>query len=266
MRFRFRKFSLALSIPLVIFVGGLAFVQTPRVLLAQGIPQTWEAKEYKPPSGIGSPRRTEPAGTRGPVDICPVNGKALKALVPSNNFGVTVAAYPTFFVYMPAPSSGTTLPVEFVLEDMEGNPIYKTKFETSGKSGIITLNLPTQVGLAPLEVGRDYQWSFSVICQSNERSKDLVVEGWVRRVELDPILATQLAQASPEQQVDLYSEAEIWHDALANLVELRRNKPGDSTVANQWVKLLSAANLSDLIQESLVSDLTTPEESVSSSY
>ncbi|MBE9128240.1 MULTISPECIES: DUF928 domain-containing protein [unclassified Coleofasciculus] len=266
MRFHFRKFSLALSIQLVLLAGGLAFLQTPRVLLAQGIPQTWEAKEYKPPAGIGAPTRTEPGGTRSPVDSCPVNGKALKALVPSNNFGTTVAAYPTFFVYMPASSSGTTLPVEFVLEDIEDNPIYKTTFDSSGKSGIITLSLPTEVGLAPLKVGQDYKWSFSVMCQSNERSKDLVVEGWVRRVELDPRLATQLAQASPEQQVDLYSDAEIWHDALAKLVEQRRNNPGDSKVANQWVKLLNAANLSDLIQESLVSDLTTPEELLSSSY
>jgi len=98
---------------------------------------------------------------------------------------------------------------------------------------------------------------FSILCPpEDERSNDLVVEGWVRRVTLNPTLETQLAQASPTKKVELYAEAELWQDTLAQLVELRRNYPSDSEVANQWVNLLNAAGLSNLVGESLASQNT----------
>lgn len=263
---RFCKFSLALSVKMTLLAVGFTLAQMPSVVLAQGIPQTWEAKEYRPPSGIGSPRRTEPGGTRGPTQGCPIDGNALRALVPNTRFGVTVAGYPTFFVYMPAPlSRSSTLPVEFLLEDSQGKEIYKSTFDSSGKSGILTLDLPRQAGLPPLRVGQDYRWSFAIRCQTNERSQDIVVEGWVRRVELGSQLQTDLEQASPERQVELYAQAEIWHDALATLIELRRDKPSDSAVADKWIRLLSAAGLSDVIKQSLISNSESSENPVSSS-
>jgi predicted N-formylglutamate amidohydrolase len=164
---------------------------------------------------------------------------------------------------MPASLPGKLpLLVEFVLEDKEGNEVYTANFRTSGTSGIVTLSLPTQGGLSPLVVGKDYKWFFSVVCQEDDRSKDAVVEGWVRRVELKPTLKTQLAQASLQKQVELYAEAEIWQDALATLVQLRRDKPNDSAIAADWAKLLSAAGLDNIAQESLLPIPTAPRVSV----
>ncbi|HBL13390.1 MAG TPA: hypothetical protein DD379_18715 [Cyanobacteria bacterium UBA11162] len=248
----FRQTTLAL------IVGSFLLLHTSDIILAQGIPQRWEAREYKPRIGIGSPRRVEGGGTRSTTSNCPVNGKPLTALVPTNGFGVTVTPYPTFFVYMPATSSeGVPLEVEFILKDSNKNEIYQTRFETTGRAGIIAISLPSEAGLSPLEMGEDYQWSFSMICQDSDRAKDRVVQGALRRVQLDPILETQLKQASPEQQIELYAGGEIWHEALARLVELRREHPTDPTVAAQWVQLLNAAGLGDMAQESLVSNPTT---------
>lgn len=256
-RFRFVKFSGVFSLTLATILGLLSLLQTPQALLASGIPQRWEAKAYQPPSGLSTPTRTAGAGTRSPGSICPLIGKPLTALLPTSHFGVTVAGYPTFFVYMPALSPQTPpLPVEFLLQDKSGNEMYKANFQTNGTPGIITLNLPTRAGLAPLEVGQDYKWSFSIICQASDRSHDMNVEGWVRRVELNPTLGAQLKQASPQQQVELYAEAEIWQDALATLVQLRRDNPNDATIATSWQKLMNAAGLNDIIQESLVSGQT----------
>jgi hypothetical protein len=230
----------------------LAFLQTPQILLAQGIPNRWEARRYRPPSGIGAPRRTEGGGTRSGGG-CPVTDKPLTALVPSDRFGTTVAAYPKFFVYMPATlAEGSPLPVEFVLTDASGNTLYKSTFKTTGKPGILTIALPTQAGLPPLAVGQDYKWSFSIICGSDERSLDLTVGGGIRRVELNPTLANQLQQASPEKQVQLYAEAEVWQDTLATLAQLRRDYPNDAAIASEWEKLMSAVGLSDIAQESLL--------------
>jgi hypothetical protein len=259
-RFCFGKFSSALGLKLVLITVCLALIQIPQALLAQGIPQSWEARQYKPPRGIGTPGRLEGGGTRNPGNSCSTAGKALTALVPSSRFGVTVSPYPTFFVYMPALSSQTSsLPVEFLLEDTDGNNIYKARFGTSSKSGILTLKLPSQAGLPPLKMGQDYKWRFSIICQPDERSNDISVEGWTRRVELDPRLKSQLAQASIERQVELYAGAEIWQDALATAVQLRRDNPSNSTVVAMWKRLLSAAGLEQIERASLVSGPRTPE-------
>ncbi|MBD0345323.1 MAG: DUF928 domain-containing protein [Coleofasciculus sp. Co-bin14] len=251
-QFGFFKFSLASSLKLALLAVFVTVVQTPQVLLAQGIPQRWEIKQYQPPINIGAPRRVQGGGTRAPGSSCQMDGKPLKALIPGNRFGVTVSPYPTFFVYVPALSLENSPRVEFVLEDMEGNTIYSSSFKTSGSSGIISLSLPNQGGLSPLEVGKDYKWSFSIICQSDERSQDITVEGWVRRVEVSPMLKTRLAQASRQTQVELYAEAEIWHDALATLVRLRRTNPNDSALTATWTRLLQSAGLDALTQESLV--------------
>ena len=255
-RFRFSKCSLAVSLKLAMLTGVFLLVQTPQALFAQGIPRRWEAKQYRPPRGIGAPMRTEGGGTRSSGSAnsrCPIVGKPLTALVPGDRFGVTVAPYPTFFVYMPAVSpQASPLLVEFELQDKNSDSVYKSIFKTSGKPGILTLTLPTQAGLPPLKVGEDYNWSFTIICQPDERSRDITVEGWVRRVELNATLNNKLKQASPQQQVQLYAQAEIWQDALATLVQLRRNYPNDAAIAANWERLLSAAGLNNIAQEAVV--------------
>jgi len=252
-RSSFHKFSGLFLLLLTLIISFVILLQTPQVLLANGIPQRWEANQYQPPAGLGAPTRTTGAGTRGPQTDCPVVGKPLTALLPSNRFGVTVAAYPSFFVYVPALSpQAPPMPVEFLLEDASGNEVYKANFLTNGKAGIMALNLPAQAGLALLEVGQDYKWSFSMICESIERSRDISVEGGVRRVEINSTLNNQLRQASPQKRVELYAEAEIWQDALATLVQLRRDYPNDKAIAQSWSKLMAAAGLDNLAQESLL--------------
>lgn len=260
-RFRLFNFSLAPTLKLALITSFFLVGQTPPILLATGIPQRWEAKEYQPPAGIGTPKRIEGGGTRS--GNCPSPSKALTALIPSNGFGVTVAAHPTFFVYMPALSPPTSsVPVEFVLEDADGNNLYEATFKTTGTPGILMLSLPSDAGLSPLEIGQDYHWAFSIICRQDDRSRDITTEGWVRRVELDSTLKTQLAQATPEKQVELYAEAEIWQDALATLVQLRRDHPNDEAIAADWAKLLGAADLNHITQESLVPTPTPPRASI----
>jgi Domain of Unknown Function (DUF928) len=264
--FRFNKFWRKFCLIVALIMGVAGFLALPQVLLANGIPQRWEANQYQPPAGLGTPTRTTGAGTRSPISGCPVIGKPLTALLPSNRFGATVAPYPSFFVYIPAVSSATApLPVEFLLEDASGNEVYKANFQTNGKAGIISLNLPTKAGLAPLEVGQDYKWSFSIICQVSERSTDTSVEGGVRRVALNSTLSTQLKQASRQKQVELYAEAEIWQDALATLVQLRRDYPNDPAITQSWSKLLTAVGLENLAQESLFTGSILPARSQASS-
>lgn len=252
-RFRLKKFWLGFCLILALISSLIGLMAAPQVVQASGIPQRWEANQYKPPEGLGAPTRTTGAGTRGSTNSCPVAGKPLTALLPSSQFGATVAAYPSFLVYLPTLSPPTaSLPVEFLLEDASGNEVYKANFQALGTSGIIAINLPTQAGLAPLAIGQDYKWSFSMICQGTERTADTTVQGGVRRVALNSTLSNQLKQTSVQKQVELYAEAELWQDALATLAQLHRDYPRDSAIAQTWSKLLTAAGLDNLAQESLI--------------
>ncbi len=257
-RFNFGQFTLALSLPLALSASCLALFGMSEVLLAQGIPERWESQNYKAPSNIGAPGRTREAGTRSLNRSCDSNGQQLTALLPKSQFGVTSAQYPTLFVYMPAFGTETLpMPVEFVLEAQDGQEVYKTTFKTSGIPGILTFGMPTRAGLSPLKVDQDYHWRFSVICNENERSQDIVVGGVVRRVELDSTLKERLMVASPEEQVELYAEEGIWQDALLTLVQLRRDNPTDVKLAADWEKLLKAVDLGDIAQEPIETMSTT---------
>ena len=152
-QFRFGKFSSAVALRLALITGCFVLGQIPQTLLAQEIPQRWESRQYQPPRGIGTPGHLDRGGTRSPSNTCLTTGKTLTALVPSSQFGATVSPYPTFFAYMPDLSAeNSSLPVEFTLEDADGNNIYKAKFETHGKSGIVTMALTSQAGLTPLKL------------------------------------------------------------------------------------------------------------------
>jgi len=249
-RFHFGQLALFFSLPLALSTGCFTLFGIHQVLLAQGIPELWEFQEYEPPSDIGRPRRTKDATTRSLSASCDHNGKPLTALLPPNQLGVTAAEYPTLFVYLPAFSTeALSIPVEFVLEDQNGKEIYQMSFPTSGISGIVALGLPARAGLLPLQADQDYYWRFTVICNDNERSQDIVVGGVIRRVELEAELQEQLMVASPEEQVKLYAEAGVWHDALSTLFQLRRDHPTDLKLVADWEKLLKAVELGDIAQE-----------------
>ncbi|NEO99258.1 MAG: DUF928 domain-containing protein [Symploca sp. SIO2E9] len=252
-RFHLFKSFRTLSLKLTLLTVVCTLAQIPQVLTAQGIPTLWEAKEYLPPSGIGAPDHRTGAGTRTPRQSCRVTGKPLTALLPSNNFGVTENTHPQFFVYVPAVSlENESIPVEFLLESQDGEDIYQTRFNSNGTAGILAISLPNHEGVSPLKVNSNYKWSFSVICDPDERSMDIAVEGWVRRVKLNSMLNHQLRQLSLSKRVELYAEAEIWHDALASLAQLRLENPDNLEVAAEWSKLLSAVGLEEFSQESII--------------
>ncbi|NET58695.1 MAG: DUF928 domain-containing protein [Symploca sp. SIO2E6] len=249
-RFHFGQFALFFSLPLALSAACLTLFGMPQVLLAQGIPERWESSEYEPPEDIGRPRRIKDAATRSLNGSCDNNDKPLTALLPQNQLGITVAEYPTLFVYLPAfGTEALSMPVEFVLEDIDGKEVYKANFPTNGISGIVAFGLPSKAGLSPLQVGQDYHWRFTVICNENDRSQDIFVGGVVRRVELESELKERLMVVSPEEQVELYAEAGIWQDAVSTLVQLRRDNPTDLQLAADWEKLLNAVELGDIAQE-----------------
>lgn len=156
----------------------------------------------------------------------------------------TTQERPGFWFYVPYPLD-SDLPLEFVLQDGEGNTLYQTQFTSEGQgSGIVRVVLPET---APaLDLATPYRWFFMAYC---DRNAPAFVEGWIERVELPSAVQNQLDQAPASRQVDLYTEQGIWQDALDTLGVLYQQDPQSEAWQTDWVELLTSAGLETVATE-----------------
>ena len=210
------------------------------------INRSWEiAQTFKPPNR-GAPAVTEGAGTRGSTCVTLSERNKLRALIPTGNIGLTVSQHPTFFGYIP---KSTAQQGEFILRDDNNRLIYRTRFAIPSQPGIISISLPTTVAL---EIGKQYQWTFVLICDPEDRSDSLFSPpAWIERIQPNQSLAEQIKNAAPETLPAVYAEAGIWYDALATRVKLLASQPKTEWQQN-WEELLTTAGLQAFIQEPLV--------------
>jgi hypothetical protein len=180
--------------------------------------------KFQPP-GDASPTSTIGGGTRGPEfqppgDAAPSNTTGggtrseelseLIPLIPQTKIGRTVAARPTFFVYVPPTSSKQ---VFFSLQDENRNSHYQTTLKISGQGGIVRVTLPAD---APeLEIGKNYMWFLATVEPGDIlRPDSRGVSGWVKRVE-PPSSSAQNSSLTPLKLATLYAESGIWYDTVA---------------------------------------------------
>src|SRR5512136_1042617 len=197
----------------------LVRAQSQETTLSQSIAGNWNA--FTPPNrGLPGEGRQEGGGVRG--GNCPNIQNKLIPLVPSTNMGLTVAEYPTLYWYVPE-TSGTETPapeMEFVLQDEDGKEVYNSgKLPAMTGAGIASYTLPAKAS-KPLEVGKNYQWFFSIICNPDDRSGDVRVQGWVKRVEKSQTLAQELEAASEKERPFIYARESLWFDTLSSLAQL----------------------------------------------
>jgi hypothetical protein len=224
----------------------------PSGVIAPGIAgetilQRTQLAQSNPPPPRRNPDSSVSGGRRDPI-VCPQDASmprtdsGLVALSPITRPGNTLAEHPSFLVYVPETSASTA---EFSLRDYNGRGVYRTTLALSNTSGIISLSLPAQA--PPLEVGEQYTWSFTIICDPNYRLSDRFVTGMVQRIEFDPTRLRQIQQASLREQVSLYQEADIWYDTLAALFELQRTQPNDSSIHTIWNEFLQSGGVSVML-------------------
>lgn len=215
---------------------------------------------FRPPRSPGAPAPDNTTGgaTRQGKDEelgrCIQGSRSLVALVPTSGIGETTSEFPTIFWYMPQTAA---LALEFVLRDANVKDIYRVQYSlpksTQGvvsPPGVRGLNVSN---LSPLEIGQEYHWELALICNPSDRSKDIVVEGWVKRVKADPTLARRIQQTTPQERVALYADARLWYETLATLVELRRTRPDDQELIDAWETLLKSVGLEIVASEPIVS-------------
>lgn len=197
------------------------------------------AQQYVPPDR-GLPGRREGGGTRG---NCLTSQPTLTAFMPQTNFGRTTRAYPTLYWYIPQTTAAVA---EFELLNDQEEVIYTTQVQLTQKSGILQITLPDTDRTTALETGKTYHWYLSLACDPQDRSGDVITEGWIERTELDATLTNQLEQATEGDRAALYAEAGIWYDALDTLAELRSLHPNDPIILRSWNNLLTSVGLDNL--------------------
>lgn len=210
---------LAVTIGTASLVIGQAVLSTSSSLIHRADTSVWLARAnaspiaYIPPNR-GRPQQTQGTGSRGCEAIAGDKDTTIEVtlVAPVDHTAYTVSAQPTFYWLA---EHTINRPVEFTLvEDGNPNPIYVQTFDRL-EAGMNQVALDSE---QPLEVGKTYRWTVSVICNAQRRSADVFAQGWVERVEVSQELQARLDAAdSPEDRAQAYAESSIWFDALAAL-------------------------------------------------
>ncbi|MEG4455494.1 DUF928 domain-containing protein [Microcoleus sp. N9_A1] len=164
--------------------------------------------KYTPPKKPSAPKQTSTNTTRG--GSCEANSSAgLTVLVPFSHVGETISGHPTFTWFVP---DRTPRPLQLMLFTRTGQPLYKTEMES--QPGIMSVALPPN--LPPLSIGQSYQWQVVLVCNPRVPSMNVVATAEIQVVQPAASLQAQLAAAStPQQRIDLYADAGLWYDAIA---------------------------------------------------
>src|SRR5215831_15935194 len=184
---------------------------------AEQKPAAPPAVKFRPPTtGTSSVRVT--GGSRGTG----TNEVVLDVLAP-DEIGITTQEQPSLFWYQSKPANARfelTL-----LQDQKVKPIIQVQMERSTAAGIQRLKLSEQnVKLAP---GVEYQWVVALVTDPDNRSKDLVASGVIKRIEPAADLKVKIASAAPAALPAVYAEAGIWYDALSVLSDQIDAHPAD---------------------------------------
>lgn len=192
---------------------------------------------YKPPMR-GKPGNRVGGGTRGFDKDMPV----IAALVPDHT-GLTTQGQPVLYWYLSQPTKHS---IEFTLNDDHSiDPIIEAKLKDSNTKGIHSIRL-SDYNYTLLQ-GVEYQWFVTVVRDPEQRSKDIIATGTIRRVEPSKTLNEELKQAGKADVPALYADQGIWYDTLSALSELINASPDDKSFLEKRTSLLQQVGLTEVV-------------------
>lgn len=215
-------------------------IYDPSAVRANTLNQTIVALEFPPGPNRQAPKSTVGGGVRGKV--CASGSLPLTAIMPSrNNDATTTSGNPTLFVYIPETVAKTA---EFVINDEQGTVFLSDEIVLPGQPGIISIIIPQS---KPLEIGENYQWEFSLVCETESVMKGTSLKGNIERIDLTAETKNKLAQTTnPIEQAKIYATNNIWTETLKLLAEQRVNQP------QEWEELLNSVGLKDFAKSPIV--------------
>jgi hypothetical protein len=189
--------------------------------------------KFRPKTGNASAVRVT-GGSRGTGDAA----ITLDVLAP-DEVGETTLEQPSLFWFQSKPAQA-----KFELTLLQENkvkPIVQVSIERSSKAGIQRLKLSDHG--AKLAPGVEYQWVVALVTDADNRSKDLVASGVIKRVEAPADLKDKVSKAAPNSLAAVYADAGIWYDALAVLSDQIDAHPNDKALRQTRADLLQQVGL-----------------------
>ncbi|MEO1297663.1 MAG: DUF928 domain-containing protein [Cyanobacteria bacterium J06636_16] len=198
---------------------------------------------FVPPEDSGQPQTNRAGGRRNQFCNSSTPTLAPTLVIPSTSNGITTVERPTILAYLPQTSAQQAF---LTLEDEQNHLVYNATVALPESKGIVRFTIPDT---APaLELEKDYQISLAIVCDVVLDPNDPVLEGWIKRIELDADLAAQQAQLTELETAALYANNGIWFDAVATLADLRQSQADNPDVLAAWAELLQSVEL-EIIQD-----------------
>jgi hypothetical protein len=193
------------------------------------------------------PGRRVGGGSRGE---CDAELDSFVALNPSDHLGLTRQGRPT--LYFAVAESTEPYDVQLtVMNPVEDDSPYEILHEMTLEVGdtreLIGIQLPADI----LLLGEDYLWQFVVLCEPDDPSRNIVLEGWIRQdaQHVLNVTASDVSVAETLAQAQAYQTSGLWLDAIALSVELLASDPHLEAVQNQWSQLLQALELDAVLDD-----------------
>jgi len=213
-------------------------VETPAPPAAQESPPASAPTKllYKPPSGAGNIPTRVSGGARGENGV----DTTLFALVP-DHLALTTQAQPSLFWFQSKPSKAKFELT--VVEPKKPKPLLSLTSPDADKPGIHRIKLARyKVELQP---DVTYEWSVAVVPDPDNRSKDVIAKGVIKRITPPADLASRVEKTSDLERASAYAQAGIWYDALDAISNAIEANPKDASLKEQRASLLKQVGLSE---------------------
>lgn len=188
---------------------------------------------YKPPAGGGNiPTRVSGGARGGGVDT------SLLALVPEHA-ALTTHAQPSLFWFQSKPAKAK---LELALvEPKKAKPVLALTSGSANQVGIHRIKLAShKIELQPDVL---YQWTVAIVPDAENRSKDVIAQGVIKRVSSPSGLDEKVENASDSEKAAMYAEAGIWYDALEAISNAIDAHPEDASLREERASLLKQVGL-----------------------
>lgn len=190
---------------------------------------------YVPPN-LGKPVKPTGGATRGSNKKVPL----MFALTP-DHVGQTVSAQPSLFWYLDR-TPDASMQIEFTLFDqLSDEPEVEATLAAPDRIGIQRIRL-ADYGVE-LKPGAEYEWSVTLVVDPEKRSKDVVVTGWIDRIESSGPLTARLESENDARAAAIYAEEGIWYDSFAALNDQIEGNPADANLLTQRIDVLRQVGL-----------------------
>ncbi|AFY83849.1 DUF928 domain-containing protein [Oscillatoria acuminata] len=182
-----------------------------------------ENNQNSPFRGRGRPSNVIGGGSRGNCEVTAEHQTLrLTALVPAEIGGVTQRERPTWWFYSPFNQRVySPLQAQFIVTKDDKNFLPPIDVTLPEIPGFFPVSIPPD---SPLEVNKWYMWTLLVICDPQDESKHIDINGWIKRI--------------PEHEDS--EEYLRWYDPLDSIAQTQCDNPDDREALQQWEERLSS--------------------------